>query len=73
MKYILKLILDSVPTASKKYSAAAACGLLVLFKTELQLDDTQVQDLVALCMTYVGAQAVVDTALAAKGNKKASE
>lgn len=73
MKHILKLILDSVPTASKKYSAAAACALVVLFQAELQLDEAQVKDLVALAMTYVGAQAVVDTALAAKGSKKESK
>lgn len=70
MRHLLKITLDSIPPVSKKYAAAIACAMLVLFKAELQLDDEQIQDLVALSMTYVGAQAVVDTALAAKGLKK---
>lgn len=70
MKHLLKITLDSIPPVSKKYAAAAVCGLLILFKNELQLDESSVQDLVSVCMTYVAAQAVVDTALAAKGNKK---
>ena len=69
MGKLLKMALDAMPSVSKKYAAAGAVALLILFKQELQLDEQQVQDLVALAMTYVGAQAVVDTALVAKDKK----
>lgn len=69
MGKILKMILEAVPPVSKKYAAAIACGLIVLFKQELSLEESQITDLVLICATYIGGQAAVDVALVAKGKK----
>lgn len=56
---------------SKKATAVLAGVLLVFFRSALGLDDATAAELVKLLMSYVGAQGVVDLALAFSGAKKA--
>ena len=69
MGKILRMVLEVIPPVSKKYAAAIACGLIVLFKQELMLEEAQISDLVLICASYIGGQAAVDVALVAKGKK----
>lgn len=56
---------------SKKATAVLAGVLLVFFRSALGLDDQTAAELVKLIMSYVGAQGVVDLALAFSGKKTA--
>lgn len=56
---------------SKKATAVLAGVLLVVFQGALGLDPETAEKLVTLIMSYVGAQGVVDLALAFAGAKKA--
>ena len=52
---------------SKKATAVLGGVLLVVFRSALGLDDQTAAELVKLIMSYVGAQGVVDLALAFAG------
>jgi hypothetical protein len=55
---------------SKKATAVLAGVLLVVFRQALGLDEQTASELVKLIMSYVGAQGVVDLALAFSGAKE---